>query len=62
MRWIVLLPVLAAFGQDATLQKAQKMFKPIPTSPPVLKANASSPAKVELERCCFSTRDYRQAG
>lgn len=52
MRWVLVLPVLAAFGQDATLQRAQKAFKPIPASA-TLKANPSSPAKVELGKMLF---------
>ena len=35
------------------MQKAQKAFKPIPTTPPVLKANPSTPEKVELGKMLF---------
>jgi len=40
-------------GQDALLQKAQRAFKPIPASPPQMKSNPSSPAKVTLGRMLF---------
>jgi cytochrome c peroxidase len=33
---------------DALLQKAQKAFKPVPSSAPVLKSNPANPSKVEL--------------
>ncbi|MBK8175941.1 MAG: cytochrome-c peroxidase [Rhodospirillales bacterium] len=45
------LPALAAAAEtsDAALMKeAQELFEPIPLKPPVLKDNASTPAKVEL--------------
>jgi cytochrome c peroxidase len=41
------------WGQDALLQRAQKAFKAIPTQTPVLKANPSSPARVELGKMLF---------
>lgn len=46
----ILLCTSVAFCQsaDPLLQKAQKAFKPIPKSGPVLKSNPSNPAKVEL--------------
>jgi cytochrome c peroxidase len=47
---ILLCGAATAFTQtaDPLLQKAQKAFKPIPSSAPVLKSNPSNPAKVEL--------------
>jgi len=48
-----LLPAGLLLGQDALLQKAQKAFKPLPLSPPTLKANPISPAKVDLGRMLF---------
>ena len=46
----ILLCTTAALCQsaDPLLQKAQKAFKPIPKSAPVLKSNPANPAKVEL--------------
>lgn len=46
------LALLAAAGsapaQDSLMQQAQKLFKPIPTSPPPIQGIASTPARVEL--------------
>ena len=51
--WALLLMIHAAFGQDALLEKAQRAFKPIPSAPPALKTNPSTPAKVELGKMLF---------
>jgi cytochrome c peroxidase len=48
-----LLLALAAAGQDALLQKAQRAFKPVPGAPPALKANPSTSGKVDLGRMLF---------
>jgi cytochrome c peroxidase len=47
---ILLCTAVTAFPQNADplLQKAQKAFKAIPSSPPALKSNPANPAKVEL--------------
>src|SRR6476620_8593602 len=51
----ILLCTTAALCQsaDPLLQKAQKAFKPIPKSAPVLKSNPTNPAKVELGKMLF---------
>lgn len=46
----------AAVAADETLKQAQDIFKPIPTSPPALKDNAATPAKVELGKALFFDR------
>jgi cytochrome c peroxidase len=48
-----LLPSGLLPGQDALLQKSQRAFKPLPLSPPALKANPISPSKVDLGRMLF---------
>ena len=55
-----LLPILflltlsmSAPGQDALLQKAQRAFKPIPTSAPNLKGVPVTPEKIDLGRMLF---------
>ena len=47
---ILLCTATTAVSQnaDALLQKAQKAFKPVPSSAPVLKSNPANPSKVEL--------------
>ena len=42
-----------AFGQDDLLTRAQQLFKPIPTAPPELAGNLSTPAKVELGKMLY---------
>jgi cytochrome c peroxidase len=49
--WVLSSTVV--WSQDALLQRAQKAFKPIPKQTPVLKANPSSPARVELGKMLF---------
>ena len=53
LAFALLLPAGLLPGQDALLQKAQRAFKPVPDSPPTLKANPISPAKVDLGRMLF---------
>ncbi len=43
----------AAHASEDFMKKAQFNFKPIPTSPPVLKGNPSSPEKVELGKMLY---------
>jgi cytochrome c peroxidase len=44
---LLLLPALA-YGADDTMSRAQSMFKPIPSKPPVLKENLATAAKENL--------------
>lgn len=50
MKSALLLVIAAtAFAQDAALmKKAQSLFKPLPVTPPILKANPATPARTEL--------------
>lgn len=43
----------AAADDAALLKKARGLFRPIPASPPVLKANVTNPDKVELGKLLF---------
>lgn len=43
----------AAFPADALLTAARALFKPIPSTAPVLPGNAATPAKVELGKMLF---------
>ena len=46
-----------ALAQDDLLTRARQQFQPIPTTPPELPGNATSPAKVELGKMlCFDPR------
>src|SRR5512135_3836252 len=42
-----------AFGQDDLSTRAQQLFKPVPTAPPELPGNLSTPARVELGRMLY---------
>jgi cytochrome c peroxidase len=42
-----------AFGQDDLLTRAQQLFQPIPTAPPELAGNLSTPAKLELGKMLY---------
>ncbi len=42
-----------AWAEDATMKKAQGLFKPIPKRPPVLAGNPATPARIELGRQLF---------
>jgi cytochrome c peroxidase len=42
-----------AFGQDDLSTRAQQLFKPVPTAPPELPGNLSTPAKVELGKILY---------
>jgi cytochrome c peroxidase len=42
-----------AFGQDDLSTRAQQLFKPVPTAPPELPGNLSTPAKVELGKMLY---------
>ena len=42
-----------AFGQDDLSTKAQQLFQPIPSAPPELAGNPSTPAKVELGKMLY---------
>src|SRR5687768_9658649 len=50
---VLLVASLTAPAQDALMQKAQRAFKPLPSSPPTLKANPVTPGKVDLGRMLF---------
>ena len=55
-RTVLLLTLIVsstAFAADELMQKAQGMFKPIPTSPPALKGRAATPAEVELGKMLY---------
>jgi cytochrome c peroxidase len=41
------------FADDAVMEKAQKMFKPIPETPPELKNNPLTPTKLELGKMLY---------
>jgi cytochrome c peroxidase len=47
------LAAFPAWGKDDTQGRAQKLFKPIPASPPALKGNPATPAKVALGMMLF---------
>ena len=47
------LSVMPAFAEDDLLTKARQAFQPIPTAPPELPGNPSSPAKVELGKMLY---------
>ena len=42
-----------ALAQDDLLTRARQQFQPIPTTPPELPGNATSPAKVELGKMLY---------
>jgi cytochrome c peroxidase len=42
-----------AFGQDDLSTRAQQLFKPVPTAPPELPGNLSTPARVELGKMLY---------
>jgi cytochrome c peroxidase len=44
---------LIALAQDPLLERAQKRFKPVPTTPVSLKANPQTPEKIELGKMLF---------
>jgi len=45
---VALVMPLAAVGQSGLMQSAQKLFKPIPSQPPAIKAIRSTPLRVEI--------------
>ena len=47
------LSVMPASAEDDLLTKARQAFQPIPTAPPELPGNSSSPAKVELGKMLY---------
>ena len=47
------LAVMPASAEDDLLTKARQVFQPIPTAPPELPGNSSSPAKVELGKMLY---------
>ncbi|HYI93300.1 MAG TPA: cytochrome-c peroxidase [Bryobacteraceae bacterium] len=49
----IILIAFSANGQKAILQKAQRAFKSIPANAPAIKANPTTPAKVDLGRMLF---------
>src|SRR5512141_3165645 len=50
--WTMLFVLAAgvAWGKDDVMKRAQGLFKPIPSKPPALKDNPTTPAKVDLGR------------
>src|SRR5512143_393364 len=55
-RTVLLLALMVsstAFAADELMQKAQGMFKPIPTTPPTLKGRVATPAEVELGKMLY---------
>jgi cytochrome c peroxidase len=51
---LVLLALTVSVGAgDELLQKAQKLFKPVPDSPPALEGNPITPQKVELGKMLY---------
>lgn len=48
-----LLCATGAWGNDATLKRAQSLFKPVPAQPAALKGNESTPARVKLGKFLF---------
>jgi cytochrome c peroxidase len=57
LRLLLVLPValltVSSSLEEALLRKARHHFKPIPSRPPELKGNPSSPAKIELGKTLF---------
>ena len=50
----IFIPIaLIALAQDPLLERAQKRFKPVPTTPVSLKANPQTPEKIELGKMLF---------
>ena len=49
-------------AEDELMQRAQEVFQPIPEQPPSLADNPITPDKVELGRCCSSSRGCPRAG
>jgi cytochrome c peroxidase len=43
----------AAWGADDTLKQARALFKPVPASPPALKKNPATPARIELGKMLY---------
>lgn len=43
----------AALAEDATMKKAQALFKPVPESPPEIAGNALTPEKAELGKMLY---------
>jgi cytochrome c peroxidase len=52
LAWLCALPG-AALAQDDLMAKARQQFQPIPTTPPELPGNPTTPAKVELGKMLF---------
>jgi cytochrome c peroxidase len=50
---LTLVVVSGAYGADPLLARAQKIFKTIPVSPPVLEGNPATPEKIELGKDLF---------
>lgn len=50
---LVLSISLTASAQDPLLTKAQRIFKPVPGSPPALRANPLTPEKIDLGRLLY---------
>jgi cytochrome c peroxidase len=49
----LLLAAGGAHGADETLQKAQSLFKPLPSQPPVIRGTAVTPERVELGKMLY---------
>jgi cytochrome c peroxidase len=50
---VQLLAAIAAFAQDPELKEAQKLFRPVPSTPPAIRGNVPSPEKVALGKMLF---------
>lgn len=50
---LLFLAVSSAFAQDATLKKAQSLFRPVPATAPPIRGNTASPEKIELGKMLF---------
>lgn len=50
---LIFLSPASGFAADALLERAGKLFEPVPANPPVLEGNPTSPEKVELGKMLF---------
>jgi cytochrome c peroxidase len=50
---IMMMTTGMAFAADDLMKRAQTVFKPIPTNPPVMEGKPATPAKIELGKMLY---------